>query len=162
MAIEEYRERCEEKQERVDEERDKFMEYKRVIALNSVSSRTGKPMSPKVERQKQTNNIWLVSPRYFHSLPCETTVQLSGWLRFQDVDLYLNAEMRKEAEVVTVRLENIKLKNKLHKTEMQLKSKVYISDAVWQSSVRRGWRKIRIVCYEEGRGFLPSFVWAQQ
>lgn len=40
------------------------------------------------------------------------------------MDLYLANENRKEAEVVNVRLENIKLKNKLKKKEHQLKSKV--------------------------------------
>ena len=42
----------------------------------------------------------------------------------QDIDLYLTNEDKKEAEVVSVRLENIKLKNKLKKKESQLKSKV--------------------------------------
>ena len=36
----------------------------------------------------------------------------------------MSAENRKESEVVNVRLENIKLKNKLKKKEHQLKSKV--------------------------------------
>jgi len=42
----------------------------------------------------------------------------------QDIDQYLVMENKKESEVVSVRLENIKLKNKLKKKEMQLKSKV--------------------------------------
>lgn len=42
----------------------------------------------------------------------------------QDVEQYLNAESRKEAEVMAVRLENIKLKNRLRKKEAALKSKV--------------------------------------
>jgi len=36
----------------------------------------------------------------------------------------MGTESRKEMEVATVRLENIKLKNKLKKKELQLKSKV--------------------------------------
>jgi hypothetical protein len=40
------------------------------------------------------------------------------------MDQYLTTESRKESEVVNVRLENIKLKNKLKKKEHQLKSKV--------------------------------------
>ena len=43
---------------------------------------------------------------------------------FQDIEQYLSAENRKESDVVNVRLENIKLKNKLKKKEHQLKSKV--------------------------------------
>ena len=43
---------------------------------------------------------------------------------FQDIEQYFTVEARKEAEVVNVRLENIKLKNKLKKKEQQLKSKV--------------------------------------
>ena len=45
-------------------------------------------------------------------------------LLLQDIDQYLSMEARKESEVVAVRLENIKLKNKLKKKEMHLKSKV--------------------------------------
>lgn len=44
----------------------------------------------------------------------------------QDIEQYLNAEDKKEADVINVRLENIKLKNKLKKKEQQLKSKVWI------------------------------------
>jgi len=42
----------------------------------------------------------------------------------QDVDQYLLLDNRKDAEVESVQLENIKLKNKLKKQEAQLKSKV--------------------------------------
>ena len=42
----------------------------------------------------------------------------------QDIESYLSAENRKDQEVIAVRLENIKLKNKLKKKEQQLKSKV--------------------------------------
>ena len=45
-------------------------------------------------------------------------------LLWQDIEQYLQTENKKEAEVVNVRLENIKLKNKLKKKEYQLKSKV--------------------------------------
>ena len=44
----------------------------------------------------------------------------------QDIEQYLNNENRKELEVVSVRLENIKLNNRLKKQEAQLKSKVTI------------------------------------
>ena len=43
----------------------------------------------------------------------------------QDVDQYLALDDRKDAEVMSVRLENIKLTNKLKKQEAQLKSKVH-------------------------------------
>jgi len=42
----------------------------------------------------------------------------------QDIEQYLSAEDKKERDVINVRLENIKLKNKLKKKEHQLKSKV--------------------------------------
>lgn len=45
-------------------------------------------------------------------------------LQFQDIEMYESNERKKEAEVSLVRLENIKLKNKLRKQEMQLKQKV--------------------------------------
>ena len=48
----------------------------------------------------------------------------------QDVETYLSTENRKEAEVVNVRLENIKLKNKLKKKEMQLKSKEELAEGL--------------------------------
>jgi len=40
------------------------------------------------------------------------------------VEQYLTLDSRKDAEVESVRLENIKLKNRLKKQEQQLKSKV--------------------------------------
>lgn len=43
---------------------------------------------------------------------------------FQDIELYEQNERKKEAEVSQVRLENIKLKNRLRKQELQLKQKV--------------------------------------
>merc|ERR1712203_992141 len=85
--IEELKSRCEDKRERVDEERRRFVEFKKQVALNSINSRSGKPIPPK------------------------------------DIEQYLITENKKEAEVVNVRLENIKLKNKLKKKEQQLKSK---------------------------------------
>ena len=48
----------------------------------------------------------------------------SAFFILKDIDQYLAMEARKEAEVVHVRLENIKLKHKLKKKEQQLKSKV--------------------------------------
>lgn len=45
----------------------------------------------------------------------------------QDIEQSLIGEKKKEADVVDVRLENIKLKNKLKKKEMELKSKVSIT-----------------------------------
>ena len=53
-------------------------------------------------------------------------------LLWQDIDQYLSTENRKETDVVNVRLENIKLKNKLKKKEHQLKSKVR-STKTWQT-----------------------------
>jgi len=47
-AIEELKERCEERKSLVDDERKKFMEFKKQVALNSVSNRSGKPIPPKV------------------------------------------------------------------------------------------------------------------
>ncbi|XP_060063539.1 coiled-coil domain-containing protein 96-like [Ylistrum balloti] len=92
VQIEEVKEKCEQKKEMVDEERKRFMEFKKHVALNSVSNRSGKPIPPK------------------------------------DIDQYLSNEMKKESEVVNVRLENIKLKNKLKKKEMQLKSKEELAE----------------------------------
>ncbi|XP_070182510.1 cilia- and flagella-associated protein 184-like [Littorina saxatilis] len=92
--IEELKGRCEEKRERVDEERCRFVEFKKQVALNSVNSRSGKPTAPK------------------------------------DIEQYLLTENKKEAEVVNVRLENIKLKNKLKKKEQQLKSKEELAEGL--------------------------------
>ncbi len=48
MQIEEVKERCSEKQTIVDDEQAKFIEFKKQVALNSVNSRSGKPIPPKV------------------------------------------------------------------------------------------------------------------
>ena len=49
---------------------------------------------------------------------------------FQDLEQYLSMENRKEAEVVNVRLENIKLRNKLRKKELALKSKEELAEGL--------------------------------
>lgn len=51
-------------------------------------------------------------------------ISIALLMKLQDVEQYLAAENRKDQEVIAVRLENIKLKNKLKKKEQQLKSKV--------------------------------------
>jgi heme oxygenase len=40
--------KCEERKQKVDEERNRFMEFKKQVALNAVSNRSGKPLPPKV------------------------------------------------------------------------------------------------------------------
>lgn len=86
--IEDLRDRCKDRQTKVEDERDKFIDFQRQVAVNSINSRSGKAIPPK------------------------------------DTEQYLGTLNRKEVEVVTVRLENIKLKNKLRKKAAQLKSKV--------------------------------------
>ena len=49
--IEDAKNRCQDKKERVDAERKKFMEFKKQVALNSLNSRSGKPIPPKVKLQ---------------------------------------------------------------------------------------------------------------
>merc|ERR1711894_796291 len=51
-------------------------------------------------------------------------------LQQRDIEQYLTTEARKESEVVAVRLENIKLKNKLKKKEMRLKSKEELAEGL--------------------------------
>jgi len=92
--IEDLKIRCEDKQSLVDDERVAFMEDKRRVALESVNSRSARPIPPK------------------------------------DIEQYLSTENRKEAEVVTVRLENIKLRNKLKKKEQALKSKEELAEGL--------------------------------
>ena len=48
---------------------------------------------------------------------------MNAVVNVQDIDVYEAQEAKKVQEVITVRLENIKLKNKLKKKEMQLKQK---------------------------------------
>ncbi|KAK3762148.1 hypothetical protein RRG08_024957 [Elysia crispata] len=92
--IEDAKNRCQEKKERVDIERKKFMEFKKQVALNALNSRSGKPIPPK------------------------------------DIEQYMVNEVKKEHDVVNVRLENIKLKNKLKKKEQQLKSKEELAEGL--------------------------------
>ena len=56
----------------------------------------------------------------------------------QDIESYLSAENRKDQEVIAVRLENIKLKNKLKKKEQQLKSKVSSQNCVQARTLQNG------------------------
>lgn len=92
--MEDLRIKCEDKKQRVDEERKKFMEFKKQVALNAISNRSGKPVPPK------------------------------------DIEQALSVENKKEQDVVAVRLENIKLKNKLKKKEHQLKSKEELAEGL--------------------------------
>ncbi|XP_052791281.1 coiled-coil domain-containing protein 96-like [Mya arenaria] len=94
LQIHDLKARCEDRKERVDDERRKFMDFKKQVALNALNSRSGRPIPPK------------------------------------DIEAYLAAEDRKEGEVINVRLENIKLKNKLKKKEHQLKSKEELAEGL--------------------------------
>lgn len=49
QQIEELNHRCQERQEVVDRERLKFMEFKKQVGLAAVNSRSGKPIPPKVK-----------------------------------------------------------------------------------------------------------------
>lgn len=48
QSIEETKERCDERQLRTDEERQKFVEFKKEIAQSALNSRSGKPIPAKV------------------------------------------------------------------------------------------------------------------
>jgi len=47
--IEDLQARCNERQTEVDAHRAKFVEFKHQVALNSLNSRSGKPIPPKVK-----------------------------------------------------------------------------------------------------------------
>jgi len=70
----------------------------------------------------------------------------------QDVDQYLLLENRKDAEVESVQLENIKLKNKLKKQEAQLKSKVcylllkwFLTESIHNKDVYWVWEQPQVL-----------------
>lgn len=94
VQIADLKSQCNEKQEKVDGETSKFMEFKKQIGLKSINSRSGKPVAPK------------------------------------ELEVFLSNEHRKEAEVVQVRLKNIKLLNGLKKEEMALKSKEELAEGL--------------------------------
>ena len=48
LQIEDMQEKCEERKGIVEEENNKFTEFKRQIALNSINSRSGKPIAQRV------------------------------------------------------------------------------------------------------------------
>ena len=53
--------KCEERKQKVDEERNRFMEFKKQVALNAVSNRSGKPLPPKVgslTKQSSSLDTW--------------------------------------------------------------------------------------------------------
>ena len=49
---------------------------------------------------------------------------------FKEIEMYISNEQKKDQEVKAVRLENIKLKNRLQKREKQLKQKASIRSEV--------------------------------
>ena len=56
QQIEELDERCQEKQQLVDNEKLKFMEFKKQVALGAVNSRSGKAIMPKVRGQHRSHS----------------------------------------------------------------------------------------------------------
>jgi len=60
QEIEEVKKRCEFKQNKVEEERAKFVDFKKQIALNAVNSRSGKFIPPKVCTHNAINVIFLL------------------------------------------------------------------------------------------------------
>ena len=57
--IEELKSRCEDRKYKVDEERQKFMEFKKQVAQNSLNSRSGRPIAPKVITAFSQQQVWL-------------------------------------------------------------------------------------------------------
>lgn len=92
--IEDMKQRKVVKQELVEEEWKEYCQFKRSIALSSVNSRSGRPLTMKEFESYEIN------------------------------------EMKKEAEVSQVRLENIKLRNRLRKRELQLKQKEELAEGL--------------------------------
>ncbi|XP_072044509.1 cilia- and flagella-associated protein 184-like [Amphiura filiformis] len=91
---EELKDRRQEKLDWVEDEGMRFGELKKQVAMDAISSRSGKPIPQR------------------------------------DVELYLISEQKKEEEVKVVRLENIKLKNRLKKREQQLKAKEELAEGL--------------------------------
>jgi len=92
--MKELKERCEEKQDKVEEASLAFIKFKSDVAKLAINSRSGKPIPEK------------------------------------DLEQYQISEAKKEQEVIAVRLENIKLKNRLKKREMQLKAKEELAEGL--------------------------------
>ncbi|XP_046855010.1 coiled-coil domain-containing protein 96-like isoform X2 [Xenia sp. Carnegie-2017] len=92
--IEEAKDKCSEKQAKVEEIRNQFGKHKIDIAKQALNSRSCRPIPPK------------------------------------DIEQYHQLEQKKEHEVMLVRLENIKLKNRLKKREMQLKAKEELAEGL--------------------------------
>nr|XP_039259301.1 coiled-coil domain-containing protein 96-like [Styela clava] len=92
--IEEMKERKAVKQKLVEQEWNEYSNFKRSVALASVNSRSGRPLTQK------------------------------------EFEIYEINEVKKEAEVSQVRLENIKLRNRLRKRELQLKQKEELAEGL--------------------------------
>ncbi|XP_065065961.1 coiled-coil domain-containing protein 96-like [Rhopilema esculentum] len=91
---EEIKQRCVEKQDKVEQASEEFVKFKYEIAKSSINSRSGKAIPQK------------------------------------DLEIFQAVELKKEQEVRQVRLENIKLKNKLRKKEQQLKAKEELAEGL--------------------------------
>ena len=84
-----------------------FAAYKREKSSTAVSSRSGKKLSAQVCSDKYSRTLLF----YCELLP-------------QELDHYQSCEDKKEEGVIQVRLENIKLQNKIAKLEALIKQKV--------------------------------------
>nr|CAB3228790.1 coiled-coil domain-containing protein 96 [Phallusia mammillata] len=92
--LEELKARKMEKHGKVEDEWTRAIEFKKAVAVDSINSRSGRPIPAK------------------------------------DIEIYEQNERKKEAEVSQVRLENIKLKNRLRKQELQLKQKEELAEGL--------------------------------
>lgn len=78
VQIEELKERCGEKQERVEGERQRFIDFKKQVAVNSLNSRSGKSIPPKVQYCWIDRFIWVVF--YVHTSEYFSWLQASIYL----------------------------------------------------------------------------------
>ncbi|KAK2571769.1 Coiled-coil domain-containing protein 96 [Acropora cervicornis] len=114
--IEDLKAKCQEKQEIVDKTSDGFMMFKMDVAKQSINSRSGKAIPPKDLEQYQ-----------MLELKKEQEVMQVLFLRNKPLGLDVFFSKPPDSEV---RLENIKLKNRLKKREMQLKAKEELAEGL--------------------------------
>ncbi|CAK8679388.1 unnamed protein product [Clavelina lepadiformis] len=85
----------------------------------------------KAEKQSRVEEEWSKAVEFKRAAATAAINSRSGRpIAPKDIELYEANERKKEAEVSQVRLENIKLKNRLKKQEMQLKQKEELAEGL--------------------------------
>ena len=124
----------------VTDQEQRYMKYvnnleelrqQQMVEQEEYNERLEEMKERKAEKQAKVEEEWQKSIEFKKSVAAAAINSRSGRpIPPKDIEIYEINERKKEAEVAQVRLENIKLKNRLLKQEMQLKQKEELAEGL--------------------------------